>query len=89
MKLFSDILSDNFLSQMVLQPTRRDSILDLVLTKYSDVIVTSRLVNQFRITILSLFIRVFIPIIENHLKDVFMTFFLYLNIFSIVCPKST
>ena len=37
-ELFSDILSDNFLTQMVLQPTRGDSILDLVLTNNSDVI---------------------------------------------------
>ena len=37
-ELFSDILSDNFLSQMVLQPTRGNTILDLVLTNNSDVI---------------------------------------------------
>ena len=38
-ELFSDILSDNVLTQMVLQPTvRGDSILDLVLTNNSDVI---------------------------------------------------
>ena len=37
-ELFSDILSDNFLTQMVLQPIRGDSILDLVLTNNSDVI---------------------------------------------------
>ena len=37
-ELFSDILSDNVLTQMVLQPTRGDSILDLILTNNSDVI---------------------------------------------------
>ena len=37
-ELFSGIVSDNFLTQMVLQPTRGDSILDLVLTNNSDVI---------------------------------------------------
>ena len=37
-RLFSDILSDNFLTQMVLQPTRGNNILDLVLTNNSDVI---------------------------------------------------
>ena len=37
-ELFSDILSDNFLTPMVLQPTRGNNILDLVLTNKSDVI---------------------------------------------------
>ena len=37
-ELFSDILSGNFLNQMVLQPTRDDSILDLILTNYSDMV---------------------------------------------------
>ena len=31
-EIFSDILSDNFLNQMVLHPTRGDNILDLILT---------------------------------------------------------
>ena len=37
-ELFSDILFDNFLTQMVLQLTRGNNILDLVLTNNSDVI---------------------------------------------------
>ena len=37
-ELFSDILSDNFLNQMVLQPTRGDNILDLILTNHSDMV---------------------------------------------------
>ena len=37
-ELFSDILSDNFLTQMVPQHTRGNKILDLVLTNNSDVI---------------------------------------------------
>ena len=37
-ELFSDVLSDNFLNQMVLQPTRGDNILDLILTNHSDMV---------------------------------------------------
>ena len=37
-ELFSDILSDNFLNQMVLQQTRGDNILDLILTNHSDMV---------------------------------------------------
>ena len=37
-EFFSDILFDNFLTQMVLQLTRGNNILDLVLTNNSDVI---------------------------------------------------
>ena len=32
-KLFADILADNFLTQMVLQPTRENNILDLCFNK--------------------------------------------------------
>lgn len=37
-ELFSDILSDNFPTQMVLEPTRGNNILDLVLTNNSDMV---------------------------------------------------
>ena len=37
--LFADILADNFLTQMVLQPTRENNILDLVLTNNIDLVV--------------------------------------------------
>lgn len=35
-EIFSDMLSDNFLNQMVLHPTRGDNILDLILTNNCD-----------------------------------------------------
>ena len=37
-EIFSDILLDNFLTQMVLQPTRAGNILDLVLSNSVDII---------------------------------------------------
>ena len=37
-ELFWDIVSDNFLIQMVSQPTRGNNVLDLVLTNNSDMV---------------------------------------------------
>ena len=37
-EIFSDMLSDNFLNQMVLHPTRGDNILDLILTNNCDMV---------------------------------------------------
>ena len=38
MSSMPNVLSDNFLTQMVLQPTRGNNILDIVLTNNSDMV---------------------------------------------------
>ena len=63
-ELFSDILSDNFPTQMVVQPTRGNKILDLVLTNNSDVICDVEVSEPILVNVH--------PYHQNHLKENFM-----------------
>ena len=50
-EVFSDMLLENFLTQMVLEPTRGDNILDLVLSNTTDCIYDAEVGELFLIII--------------------------------------